>query len=134
MVSMCRGLGVQRSGFYAWLHQPSSARAREHQCLLGLVKQAWMESGMMYGYRKITADLRDLGERCGKHRLARLMRSETYGRRWAMGGVRATALAGRPPRRRTCWIGSSMWPRRTRIGSLISPISAPTRVGGTWPR
>jgi len=30
----------------------------------------------VYGYRKITHDLRDLGERCGKHRVYRLMRQE----------------------------------------------------------
>ncbi len=28
----------------------------------------------MYGYRKVTDDLRDLGETCGKHRVYRLMR------------------------------------------------------------
>ena len=41
----------------------------------------------MYGYRKITCVLRDLGEACGKHRVASLIRSEGlrsktgYGRR-----------------------------------------------------
>ncbi len=30
----------------------------------------------MYGYRKIHRDLRDLGEACGKHRVARLMNQE----------------------------------------------------------
>jgi putative transposase len=29
----------------------------------------------VYGYRKITTDLRDQGERCGKHRVARLMKA-----------------------------------------------------------
>lgn len=31
-------------------------------------------SGGVYGYRQIQADLRDLGECCGKHRVARLVR------------------------------------------------------------
>ena len=98
-MSMCRVLGVQRSGFYAWLHQPSSDRAKEDQRLLGLVKQAWLESGMVYGYRKITVDLRDLGERCGKHRVARLMRGESlhaqvgYGRRPRQRGGKPSAVA-----------------------------------------
>jgi putative transposase len=39
-----------------------------------LVHQSWLESGRVYGYRKVCNDLRDLGERCGKHRVARLMR------------------------------------------------------------
>jgi transposase InsO family protein len=39
----------------------------------GLIKQSWLVSGGVYGYRKITYDLRDLVERCGKHRVYRLM-------------------------------------------------------------
>ncbi|BDB69369.1 hypothetical protein Cthiooxydans_17810 [Comamonas thiooxydans] len=52
-----------------------------------MLKQAWLESGGVYDYRKLTLDMRDLGERCGKHRVARLLkadglRSQTgYGRR-----------------------------------------------------
>ncbi len=30
----------------------------------------------MYGYRKLTLDMRDLGETCGKHRVARLLKLE----------------------------------------------------------
>ena len=56
--------------------QPISDKARDDQRLLGLLKQAWLESGCVYGYRKLTLDMRDLGERCGKHRVARLLRCE----------------------------------------------------------
>ncbi len=55
---------------------PVSTRQRENQRLLGLIKQSWLESGGVYGYRKITHDLCDLGEWCGKHRVYRLMRDE----------------------------------------------------------
>ena len=54
--------------------------------------QAWLESGGVYGYRKLTLDMRDLGECCGKHRVARLLkreglRSQTgYGRRSGVRG------------------------------------------------
>lgn len=34
--------------------------------MLGLLKHAWLESGGVYGYRKLTMDMRDLGERGGK--------------------------------------------------------------------
>jgi putative transposase len=67
---------VHLSGHYAWRVTPVSARQRENQRLLGLIKQSWLENGGVYGYRKITDDLRDLGERCGKHRVYRLMRQE----------------------------------------------------------
>ena len=35
-----------------------------------------LERGTVYVYREVTDDLRDLAERCGKHREARLMRSQ----------------------------------------------------------
>lgn len=73
---MCRVLRVHRSGFYAWRRQPSSSRKKDDARVLGLIKQAWLESGTVYGYRKVCADLRDLGESCSRHRVARLMRLE----------------------------------------------------------
>ena len=91
VTSMCRVLGVQRSGFYAWQNRPHSERHYEDQRLLGMIKQAWLESGTVYGYRKVTDDLRDLGEQCGKHRVARLMKGE---------GLRAQVGYGRRPRPR----------------------------------
>ncbi|SEP44884.1 putative transposase [Pseudomonas sp. Snoq117.2] len=73
---LCQTLQVHPSGYYAWLAEPKSARAKEDQRLLGLIKHAWLESGGVYGYRKIHDDLRELGESCGRHRVARLMRRE----------------------------------------------------------
>ncbi len=67
-------LQVHPSGYYAWKKQPTSEKAHDDQRLLGLLKQAWLESGCVYGYRKLTLDMRDLGKRCGKHRVARLLR------------------------------------------------------------
>ena len=73
---LCQTLKVHPSGYYAWLAEPKSIRAKEDQRLLGLIKHAWLESGGVYGYRKIHDDLRELGETCGRHRVARLMRVE----------------------------------------------------------
>ena len=53
LVAMCRVLGVQRSGYYRLRHG-ASAREREDQRLLGLIKHHWLASGTVYGYRKIT--------------------------------------------------------------------------------
>lgn len=69
-------MSVHPSGYYAWRAMPVTPSQRENERLLGLIKQSWLESGGVYGYRKITYDLRDLGERCGKHRVYRLMRNE----------------------------------------------------------
>ena len=69
-------MAVHPSGYYAWRAKPESPRVKDDQRLLGLIKQFWLESGCVYGYRKITDDLRDEGETCGKHRVYRLMRTE----------------------------------------------------------
>ena len=63
---LCKVTGVHPSGFYAWRAEPRSARQREGVRLQGLLKQVWLESGGVYGYCKLTLDLRDLGERGGK--------------------------------------------------------------------
>ena len=73
---LCQTLKVHPSGYYAWLTDPQSARAKEDHRLLGLIKHAWLESGGVYGYRKIHDDLRELGETCGRNRVGRLMQAE----------------------------------------------------------
>ena len=88
---MCRVLGVHRSGYYAWLRDGASARDREDQRLLGLIKHAWLASGGVYGHRKVTHDLREAGETCSRHRVHRLMRDE---------GLRAEVGYGSKPRHR----------------------------------
>ncbi len=49
--TMCRMLRVHPSGLYAWLKRPFSKRAREDQRQTGLIKEAWQDSGKVYGYR-----------------------------------------------------------------------------------
>jgi putative transposase len=71
---LCQLLEVHPSGYYAWRKVPRSAREIEDERLTGLIKQFWLESGGIYGYRKIHRDLRDIGERCGKERVRRLMK------------------------------------------------------------
>ncbi|QDG36251.1 IS3 family transposase [Alteromonas mediterranea] len=73
---MCEALSIQRSGFYAWVDKPKSKRQLEDERLIGLIKHSWLESGCVYGYRKVTSDLKDLGEACSKHRVAKLMKLE----------------------------------------------------------
>ena len=72
---LCRLLEVHPSGYYAWQKQPRSAGTIVNQRLTGLIKQFWLQSGGVYGYRKIHCDLRDIGEQCGENRVYRLMRA-----------------------------------------------------------
>jgi putative transposase len=89
---LCTLMDVHRSGYYAWKNRVDSPRQIEDRRLLGLIKQSWLESSAVYGYRKVHCDLRELGERCGKHRVARLMHQE--GLR-SQSGYRRRSFAGK---------------------------------------
>ena len=56
---MCRMLKVHVSGFYAWLREPMSKRAKEDARQTELIRDAWSDSGKVYGYRKLHDDLRE---------------------------------------------------------------------------
>jgi putative transposase len=71
---MCRILRVHRSGYYAWLRQPLSDRAIEDQRLLALIRASHEATDGVYGSPRIFKDLREAGETCGRHRVARIMK------------------------------------------------------------
>ena len=87
-------MDVHPSGYYTWKAEPASPRRKDDQRLLGLIKQSCLESDGVYGYRKIAHDLRDLGERCGKHQVYLLMRLE--GLRAQVGYRRLAGHYGKP--------------------------------------
>jgi putative transposase len=94
IATMCRVLRASRSGFYQWLHQPLSDRAIEYQRLLGLIRASYVASSGVYGAPRVFLDLREIGETCGKHRVARIMRINKIR---ALRGYQAPRLvAGRP--------------------------------------
>jgi putative transposase len=68
---MCRCLRIHPSGFYAWLKNPLSKRAKKDVRQTELISKAWKESGKVYGYRKLHDDLLDQGETCCPNRVAR---------------------------------------------------------------
>ena len=71
---MCRCLNIHPSGFYAWIKNPLSHRAREDVRQTKLIEEAWNDSGKVYGYRKLHDDLVELGETSCPNRVARLAR------------------------------------------------------------
>ena len=71
---MCRLLGVNRSGYYAYLRRGLSHRQEENQRLVKMIKDIWKKFRKVYGSPRITAELHAQGIRCGKNRVARLMR------------------------------------------------------------
>jgi len=92
---MCRVLKVHHSGFYAWITQSVSKRAKDDGRLIGLIKQAWLESGCVYGYRKLHDDLRSAGETCCPNRVARL--ANRAGIKAQIGYKRKTGFYGGKP-------------------------------------
>lgn len=72
---MCRLLDVSRSGFYEWLRNPLSDLALEDQRWLALIRTAYTASHGVYVAPRIFLDLREAGETCSKHRVARIMRA-----------------------------------------------------------
>ena len=89
---MCRLLEVTRSGYYEWLKNPVSKRAQEDARLLRLIRASFVASQGVYGAPRVFLDLREAGEICSKHRVARLMRLNglraLHGyrtRRWSVG-------------------------------------------------
>lgn len=72
-MTTCRVLNVARAGFYACLHNPVSARDKDNQRLLTLIRDSYSLSGGVYGYRWIHCDLNEICETCGKNRVGRTM-------------------------------------------------------------
>ncbi|WP_230484008.1 IS3 family transposase [Sphingomonas sp. Leaf21] len=97
--AMCRCLAIQPSGFYAWRKAPLSRRAQEDARQIALIRQAWSDSGKVYGYRKLHDDLLDQGETCCPNRVARLtnlagIKAQIgYQRRPGSSGGRPSAVA-----------------------------------------
>ena len=73
---MCEALGVSRSGFYAWLTRPCSQRSLDDERLGTQVRQSFLASDRTYGARRVWHDVLALGQRCGLHRIERLMRAQ----------------------------------------------------------
>ena len=71
---MCRCLRVSPSGYYGWVTRAPSARAQENARLLARIRHVHADHDGVVGSPRIWEDLRDAGERCGRHRVARLMR------------------------------------------------------------
>ncbi|MEB6479398.1 IS3 family transposase [Acinetobacter vivianii] len=91
---LCSTSDIHYSGYYSWLKRPISKTARKRQQLSGLIKQFWLESGGVYGYREIHCDLKDVGESGGINRVHRLMKAN--GLKLQRGYRKPRAYAGTP--------------------------------------
>ena len=78
MQQLCEELSVSRSGYYDWIkrQQRPGKRAVEDAALVHEIKRVYAENEEVYGSPRITRELNKAGIRCGRHRIARIMRCE----------------------------------------------------------
>ena len=76
VVRLCEALEVSRGGYYSWLSRPRSQRARDDRQLLTLIRAVYRQNRRSYGSPRVYVELQDEGIRCGRHRVARLMRQD----------------------------------------------------------
>jgi transposase InsO family protein len=73
---LCRTLLVSASGFYAWCQRGLSLRAQRDAALKVEIRAAHAASGKTYGSPRVFEELKAVGQRVGRKRVARLMQEE----------------------------------------------------------
>jgi putative transposase len=74
IATMCRGLEVCASGYWAWGKRPLSKREQTDRALEAEIGEIHRWSRGTYGVPRMHAELRARGKRVGRKRVARLMR------------------------------------------------------------
>lgn len=112
---MCDGLGVSRSGYYAFEKRPPSKRAIEDIHIGIEIAESFRKSRRAYGSPRVHRDLADLGRRVSRKRVARIMR--------------AKALCARSRRRfKTTTVTDPKHPKQSNILARQFSQEAPNRV------
>jgi len=115
---LARVLGVSRSGFYAWRRRPEGVRSRERRELLQAIRRIHDEVDQVYGSPRMLRELMAMGHRCGRHRVARIMRGA---------GLRARR---RPRRRPRTTDSRHALPVAPNVLAQQFTVEAPDRVWG----
>lgn len=71
---ICSVMGVKRSSYYAWKKRPESRRKKENIEILKEIKIVHKKTNEIYGSPRIHSELKDHGIKCGKNRVAKLMK------------------------------------------------------------
>ena len=116
--ALAEALEVSESGFAAHRRKAERPRRRHDAQLRPLIAQSFAQSRHPYGCPRVRLDLQDLGQRCGKNRIARLMRE---------GGLRPRQKRRFRPRttdRRHAHPVAENW---------LAKVPTPDRPGLVWP-
>ena len=73
---MCRLLEVSRSGFYAYLKRPVSARQQRRKQVSEAVEKTFFAFKKIYGAPRLTDELNDLGIVCSRNHVAQLLQEK----------------------------------------------------------
>jgi len=113
---LCAVLEVSRSGYYAWVDRPRSARAHADDGLQVQIGAIHRTSRGCYGAPRVHAELQQQGVRCGRKRVARVMRHS---------GLRGCA----PRQRRVCTTNARHgYPVAPNLVAQDFTAAAPNRV------
>jgi putative transposase len=114
---LCATFEVSRSGYYTWRQAKDSLRLQRDRTLQAQIATIHARSRGTYGSPRMTVELREQGERVGRHRVARLMR--------------ATGLQGRQKRRYRVMTTDS---RHTEpiAPNHLGMIAPPTQLDRVW--
>ncbi len=78
---MCSILEVSENGYYNWRKRGKSQRKQDDEQLVSRIEDAYNENRGVYGSPRIHAELKAQGIRCGRKRIARLMREQNISAR-----------------------------------------------------
>jgi putative transposase len=74
--TVCKTLSVSRAGYYAWLEEVESDRARRDRELTPWVRAIFWRHKRRYGARRIARELKFRGRPCGVARVANLLKNQ----------------------------------------------------------
>ena len=78
VTDLCRVLRVKRASYYAWSKRGVSKRAQETAALTTAVDVVFGASGGRYGSPRVHEELQAMGQRYGRHRIARIMHEHAW--------------------------------------------------------
>jgi len=116
VAALCRLLGVSRQGYYAYAGRPPSSRLKRDMALQERVHEVHTASRGTYGSPRVHAALLQAGERVGKRRIERALRS--------------LGLRGRSPRR---WRSTTRAnPAHPIVGNMLNRNFGASRPNERW--
>ena len=71
---MCQVIDISRSGYYTWKTGDKSPRQQEREGLIPKVKAIHRQTKGTYGARRISEELKSMGEHCGRTKARTLMK------------------------------------------------------------